>query len=392
MTAQYSILVVAACPFPYPRGTPLRILRMAESLAARGHHVEVAAYHLEQRLEDLPFPVHRIPALPTYRKYSPGPTYQKLFVLDTLLAGRIFSLARGGRFDVIHAHHYEGLLASLPAARLLRIPLVFDVHTLLSTELPLYSMGLPPAWLRGLGGALDRSLPPLADHIVAVTNSIREKLIAQIHIVPDRVTTVYSGLEADHFKGARAADIRAEPDTLIYTGNLAEYQGIDLMLRALRRVLDRRPAVRLKIVSDWELAPYEGLIRELRLEEALELIRADYFHLPQQLHTASVALSPRVVCDGLPLKTLNYMATGRAIVSFQGSAEVLEHRRTALIVPDRDIAAFASAILELLDNPGLAGQLGENARAHVEEFFLWESAVQRLEEIYRTILRPRPPR
>ena len=51
------IAIVAACPFPLPRGTPVRILRMAEALADRGHEVHVVTYHLELRrgeLEDPP--------------------------------------------------------------------------------------------------------------------------------------------------------------------------------------------------------------------------------------------------------------------------------------------------------------------------------------------------
>ena len=49
-----------------------------------------------------------------------------------------------------------------------------------------------------------------------------------------------------------------------------------------------------------------------------------------------IALNPRVDCDGLPVKLLNYMATGRAIVSFAGSAEILEHEQTGLVVPSGD--------------------------------------------------------
>src|SRR5512135_151945 len=151
MSAGFSVAIIAACPFPFPRGTPIRILRMAVSLAARGHHVEVVTYHLAQPLADLPFAIHRIPRVPTYHKLSPGPTYQKLLLVDPLLTLKILSVVRSGHFDVIHAHHYEGLLASLPAARLFKIPLVFDVHTLLASELPHYALGLPANWLRGIG-------------------------------------------------------------------------------------------------------------------------------------------------------------------------------------------------------------------------------------------------
>jgi glycosyltransferase involved in cell wall biosynthesis len=380
--SRFSVAIVAACPFPYPRGTPIRILRMAESLVARGHHVEVITYHLGQHIVDLSFPVHRIPRLPTYRRLVAGPSYQKLLLVDPLLSLRLSSVVRSGRFDVIHAHHYEGLLAALPVARRAGIPLVFDVHTLLSSELPQYSLGLPKSLLRSIGDLGDRLLPQRADHIVAVTKAIRNRLIQEIGIPEGRITTVYTGAEAEHFNTGPAADPQAAARTLIYTGTLEEYQRIDLMLLAFRQVLDRRPDVRLKIVTHGSMEPYRKLVHDLRLEGRLDEVPADYFRLPQTLHSAMIALSPRIICDGLPVKMLNYMATGRAIVAFAGSAEILEHGTTGIVVQDNDLPAFSSAIIDLLDDPERARTLGHNARSHVEEFFVWESAVKALEKIY----------
>jgi glycosyltransferase involved in cell wall biosynthesis len=387
---RYSVAVVAACPFPYPRGTPIRILRMAESLSARGHYVEVITYHLGQTITDPAFPIRRIPRLPTYRRLRPGPSYQKLLVVDLLLAGKVFSVLRSRHFDLIHAHHYEGLLASLPAARLLRLPLVFDVHTLLSSELPHYSLGLPRAALALMGHLLDRLLPPRADHIVAVTNSIRGRLTREVGIPGSRVTTVYTAAESAHLGRASTPDHEAAARTLIYTGTLEAYQGIDLMLRAFRRVVDHRPDTRLKIVTDAQLGLYAKLIQQLQLQSKVDLVSAGYFDLPQHLHSALIALSPRVVSDGLPTKVLNYMAAGRAIVAFSGSAEILENGTTGIVVPDNDTEAFAGAVLDLLADRGRAEKLGRNARAHVREFFVWEAAVQRLEQIYAEVLQERP--
>jgi glycosyltransferase involved in cell wall biosynthesis len=355
---------------------------MAESLVARGHHVEVITYHLGQHLVELPFKVHRIPAVPTYHRMTPGPSYQKVLLLDPLLTLKVLSVVGSGHFDVIHAHHYEGLLAALPAARRYGIPTVFDVHTLLASELPHYKLGLPRGLLRLIGEAMDRLVPARADHIVAVTKTIRNRLMHEIGIPADRVTTVYTGAEADHFSAVASEEPATATRTLIYTGTLEEYQRIDLMLQAFRRVLDMQPDVRLKIVSDASLERYRGMIRDLRLDDHIDMVTAGYFGLPAQLHSAMIALSPRVVCDGLPAKMLNYMATGRAIVAFAGSAEAIQDGDTGIVVEDGNIQAFSAAILELLDRPERARELGRNARTRVEEFFVWESAARALEKIY----------
>lgn len=389
MGKQFKIAIVAACPFPYPRGTPIRIMRMAEGLAAHGHDVHVVTYHLGDKVEDLPFQIHRIPHIPTYRKLSPGPTYQKLFLLDTLLSIKLFRLLSNSNFDVIHAHHFEGLLAGLPVARMLGIPIVFDVHTLLRSELPHYSVVLPKGLMQWLGNLCDHLLPYRADHIVAVTEAIRNRLISEIQICPDVVTTVYGGVEADHFSLPPLSELGSSTQTLIYTGNLAPYQGIDLMLLAFRLILDRRPNTFLKIITSSSHEHYSRIISDLNIQNNLVFENADYFQIPEHLHSATIALHPRVYCDGLPLKLLNYMATGRPIVSFAGSAEALEHEHTGLIVDDHDVGGFANAVLRLLDTPQFAQELGVNAQARVQEFFVWEKSIERIEHIYNGLVEPR---
>jgi hypothetical protein len=84
--------------------------------------------------------------------------------------------------------------------------------------------------------------------------------------------------------------------------------------------------VRLKIVSGSPIAPYERLIHDLQLEDRLTANRL----LSARRCTRGVALSP-VDCDGLPLKMLNYMATGR-IMAF-GDHRNHPGSQTGLVIP-----------------------------------------------------------
>ena len=118
MAAPLHVAVVAACPFPYPRGTPTRVYRSAEIVARLGHRVDVITYHLGETERETPFAVHRIRPVGHYHRLAPGPTYQKLLVVDTLLVARLLAFVRRHRVDVIHAHHYEGLLVALPVGLL----------------------------------------------------------------------------------------------------------------------------------------------------------------------------------------------------------------------------------------------------------------------------------
>ena len=153
------IAMVAACPFPWPRGTPIRIHRMAEALGRRGHDVHVVTYHLGGQAPTPHMTVHRINGPSWYRRTAPGPSFAKLALLDPLLTSKLRRLLKAHPFDVIHAHHYEGLLAALFARARRKPPVVFDSHTLLETELPHYGSSLA-ATLRRRTGTVARSRSP----------------------------------------------------------------------------------------------------------------------------------------------------------------------------------------------------------------------------------------
>ena len=61
--------------------------------------------------------------------------------------------------------------------------------------------------------------------------------------------------------------------------------------------------------------------QQLGVAHAIEIIQDNFAALPARLAEASVALMPRVECPGLPQKLLNYMAAGKAVVAFAGSAK-----------------------------------------------------------------------
>jgi glycosyltransferase involved in cell wall biosynthesis len=379
MTEFLRVAMIAACPFPWPRGTPIRVHRIAEAVARRGHAVHVVTYHLGEELADPPFVVHRIRDVPAYRRTDPGPTFRKLVQLDPMLAGLLRRLHHEIRFDLVHAHHYEGLLVASHALR--GIPIVYDAHTLLTSELPTYPLGLPRRAIRALAPWLDGHLPRRADRIIAVSEAIRRALTTLGASAPQRISVIPSGVEWEGFQVGQG--ITPDGRTVIFTGNLAPYQGVDLMLEAFAVLHARRADVRLMIVTDSSFTPFEALARRLGVLAAVDLRRATFSQLPTLLAAATVAINPRVQCDGIPQKLLNYMSAGLPIATFESSAGPLRHEVTGLCVPDGDTAAMADAMERLLTDRALARTLGDAAREQARREFSWAQVAARVEQVYR---------
>lgn len=388
-----TVAVVAACPFPYPRGTPTRILRLSEALAAVGNDVHVITYHLGTEytppLKNL-F-VHRIDNVPSYQKLDPGPSWKKLFVLDAMLIGKLREVLRDVSVDVIHGHHYEGLLAARLARRGSDIPIVYDAHTMLATELPYYGSRIPNALKSAFGSALDRRIPGAADGIICVTENI-ERSLAPLARSPERIITIPNGVELDVFSVRRRPIAHPAPPegstkTVLYSGTLADYQRIDLLLRSFAVIARKRDDIAFQIVTDGDFIPFEALSRELGVFERIEIVHASLRELAGLIANADVAVNPRIDCAGLPQKNLNYLAAGVPIVCFAGSAKQLTDGLTAYIVPDGDVGEFADAICRAIDQPDEAHEMGVRGRAYVEDNCSWDLAAQTTDLFFQYLVK-----
>ncbi len=363
---------------------------MAEALTWRGHVVDVVTYPLGDETQPIAYKIHRVAGHYKRLNPEPGPSLAKLLYLDPLLCARIRKLLIADTFDVIHAHHYEGLIASLFARQLSRrIPIVYDAHTLLQSELPHYRVGLPHALKTSLGRTLDRRVPTRADHVIAVADSIRQWFTVTAAIPPDRISVIENGVEIEHFGDQVRADFkRTTGPHIVFAGNLAEYQGVDLLLRAFLRVRDIINDARLSLLTDSALGDVSSKINKMGISDSVSFLDPDYASLPAKLATADVLVNPRIDCDGIPQKLLNYMATGRPIVSFMSSAVLLEHERNALIVADGDTDGFADAILRLIREPEFAQSLGSAAKSKVISGYSWQKVAERVESVYERVVGP----
>jgi glycosyltransferase involved in cell wall biosynthesis len=386
-SSRYRIAMVAACPMPARRGTPLRVERLSHALWSRGHQVELITYHIADDQQPFEFPVHRIFDKPQYWQMPAGPTLRKLAIYDPALAWKLSRVLANGKFDLVHAHHVEGLLAALPSRLRAKLPIVYDAHTMLASELPSYGPKRSRSLVQKFGHWFDGVLPRRADHIVAVTTDIQTRMVEEHGIAEDRVTVVTNGVEIERF-------IVQPPPTdgvvrIIYSGTLAPYQDVDLLLDAFARAWHTRKDLRLVFSVSSTFKPYSAQVARLGIRDAVEVIPDNFEELPGRLAGAAMAVMPRTQCDGIPQKLLNYMAGGKAIVSSAGSAKVIEHERTGLVIPNGDVDAFARAILRLAANPSFGQELGRAAREHVATNYSWGQAAERVESVYDRVIASR---
>jgi glycosyltransferase involved in cell wall biosynthesis len=398
---------------------------MAEALARRGHTVHVITYGYGE-YEYLPsYRMHRIPTLPLPKSFRSGPHASKL-LLDPLLALKIIGVASREKAEILHAHNHEAVFASWPAAKLLGVPLVYHSHTILEKEFPTYWRAPRlRAFAVQAARALEKLTFSMADHLIAVSEeelrhfalsgrrpedmtcitpgiAIEENPVSFGGPLPFRSPSPLSpspegggegeggsssGRECEGSGGGREHDRREEEGALCYMGNLDEYQDLTTLFRAVKLASARRGETTLYVVtrSPWE----EHLKRaeSMGIERHVRFIRPDTFpEALSLLERCPVSVITRNIASGFPVKLLNYMASGRAIIATRSSSKMLAHGENALVVEDGDQEGLARAILLLMEDPALRRRLGENARTLAKNEFSWEARTGLLESLYGKLL------
>jgi glycosyltransferase involved in cell wall biosynthesis len=167
-----------------------------------------------------------------------------------------------------------------------------------------------------------------------------------------------------------------------YVGHLYEGRGVEYILRAAQSL----PDIRFHLVGGhpqdvqrWQKTAQETGLKNLSFtgfvpnrQVPLHLWAADVLLMPYGLSCPTVEWMS-------PLKMFEYMAAGRAIVASDLPAvrEVLSHGQTAWLCAPDDGEALAQAVRRVLDDPGLAHDLGATARVEVEQYS-WDARVQKI--------------
>lgn len=377
--------MVAACPFPSLRGSQVLIRELAESLAAAGHQVHVVTYPTAQHLVPVErISIHRVPKLPALWTARPF-GWQKL-VLDLLMLLVLARVVRRKKIEVIHAHNLEGPLLAYLVRAFTGVPVVYHAHNALTDELPFYFRSAVMTGIaRRLARILDARVARWADHSIALSGRLASFLA--VRGAAGRVTVIPPAIAPAAARDHPVAAARNRP-TIVYAGNLDRYQNMECLLAAFDRVCAAEPRARLVLLLHRAADPRVArrAARLARLPGVSVRTVATFAAAARVLRGADILVCPRTSWSGFPIKILNYMAAGRAIVQARGSAHAIEDGVSGLLFDDGDPGALAKALLRVIRDPQLAERLGEGARAVLRQRFLWPRVLPRVLDVYAMVI------
>jgi len=285
-------------------------------------------------------------------------------------------LVQGKRYDLLHCHTGRGHSIAAIQGVVNRTPIIVTRRV---DFLPSRS-------------AFNRFKFGRASKVVCISQFISK----QLHdwgVPADKLAVIPSAVPMPNTSISReetAKELRRRlniPDGQKLVGNIAAFvphKDQATLLRAARRIVDRRSDVAIVIVGEGELRPQlEQLRKDLELERSVYL--AGFIPEAEKLLPAFDVFAMSSAMEGLGSIVLDAFAAGVPVAATAGGGlpELVQDRRTGRLVPVRDDAALAQAVIELLEKPSEATQLVANAR----EFVLTQFSVRHMAEQYLSLYR-----
>jgi glycosyltransferase involved in cell wall biosynthesis len=311
---------------------------------------------------------------------------------------RLARVLRRERPDFLYERYAANTFAGLAAARRHGVPLVLEVNAPLAREKAEHD-GLR---FRGVTRAIERRLCAGADVTIAVTRALAS-LLEEDGVPAGKTVVMSNGVRRDFCArpeaamAAAAAALRERwgvPAGAVLVGFIGWFRpwhGLERLVEAAASPAWQAAGIHLVLAGDGPARPaLEERVRGLGEAGGRVVLcgTVPRDEVEATLAAFDIAVQPAVTAYACPMKILEYMAAGRAIVA-PGSPnvrELLTHGETAWLCPG-DAAAPPTAelkagVLALARDPALRLRLGRAARQQVfARGYLWEENARRVEEL-----------
>lgn len=320
-------------PGLYEGGAERIVLNLAKGISGRGYPVDLVLARAEGpymaqipdtvRLVDLKAPrvLGSVPALTKYLQRE----------CPTALVSGMFAN-----------------LVALWAKRLSGVPcrLVITEHSILSS---IVKTKKDLRWQ--IYPKLARWFYPWADKIIAVSSDVADDLTQTAKIPQNMIRVVYNPIVTPDLKDKSQAPLEhpwfreGEPPVVLAIGRLTDQKAFDVLIRAFSLVR-KKHSVRLLILGEGENRPVlEALVRQLGLEQDVNLMGFVQNPYPYMAHASLFVLPSR--WEGLPTVLVEAMYLGMPIIATDcpgGSREILKDGQFGRLVPVDDSLILAEAI------------------------------------------------
>lgn len=298
-------------------------------------------------------------------------------------------------YDVVHFRNIWDGLSIAQNKKRFGYKTLFEVNGLPSIELKYHYPGLEQGLITKIKEQEVATLH-LSDAIICPSNVTRDYIVS-LGLNRKLVTVIPNGVSPSDFSPSPLPEREGRIPVILYIGTLADWQGLDIIINALPKILEQRD-VRLQIVGRGRSRQRKVLLKQIRKSglEGSVIVQPPVPHheIPALISQADLCVAPlglndRNVTQGAcPIKVLEYMAASRPLVASNMPIvrELVREDVDALLFSPNDPEDLARQVLALLNDFELSKQLARSAAERVLTQFTWHESQKKLLKVYKNLL------
>lgn len=341
-----------------------------------------------------------------HRTQAPNGIMSRTPVLNYLremqaTARRLADLIEEVKPDIVHAH--SPALNGLPAiwaAHPKGLPVVYEVRALWE-EAGVEAGTVRPGSLRYRASRLLEShVLHRADAVAVLCDGVRRDVLAR-GVPESKLTVIPNAVDLANFSPERRRDAALAEKlglngatVLGFIGSFYEYEGLDLLLRALPKARATGLNLKLLLVGG---GPHEADLRRLAVEGGIADVvvftgRVPFAEVERYYDLVDVFVYPRrksrLTDLVTPLKPIEAMAKERLVIASDcgGHKEIVTDGRNGLLFVADDADALADRIVQAVNNSAQWPAIGKVAREYVIRERTWTASVNRYEPVYQQLM------
>ncbi|PIS42140.1 MAG: hypothetical protein COT24_04970 [Candidatus Kerfeldbacteria bacterium CG08_land_8_20_14_0_20_40_16] len=226
--------------------------------------------------------------------------------------------------------------------------------------------------------------------IVAISEAIRKQLIEEIKINPKRILVIYNGV---NLPPANFHDFKSRVNKKGFIvgviARLEREKGIEYLLRAIEIVKEIIPQIKLIVVGEGsQKKNLQWLARSININNLVQFVGFQE-NIKGWIRNFDALVLPSAKRESFGIVLIETMANLRPVIASRigGITEIIEDKKTGLLVEPANSEELAQAIIYLYNHPQEVLQIIKQARVKVESSFTKEQMINAFEKLFITLLR-----